>query len=111
MIAPKRRGSQVADEFVRRVRAALGSELRAVYWFGSRVQGTSNRDSDFDLLVETEKPLSPEERDRVLDVTIDIISEHDCLLDVHYYTTHELHAAPYAHTPFVQRVLEEACVL
>jgi predicted nucleotidyltransferase len=83
----------------------------AVHWFGSRALRRGSTDSDYDLLVETQAPLSTLQRNRVLDITMDISAARDCLLDVHYYTTEELHSSPYARTPFVQRVLEEALVL
>jgi predicted nucleotidyltransferase len=111
MVGFTQSGDQIVREFTRRLHESLGVAVRGVHWFGSRVRGQGSADSDYDLLVETVETLTPSQRDRIVDITMDISAAHNCTLDVHYYTTAELHSSPYAHTPFVQRVLEEALVL
>ena len=98
----------IVREFAGRVRRILGEKVVAVRWFGSRARGEERLDSDFDLLLETTRPLTAAERDEVVDATIDIEADYDCLLDVHYYTTQEIRTRPFSMTPFVMRVLEEA---
>jgi predicted nucleotidyltransferase len=101
-------GRTVVEDFSRRVHATLGAVVRTVHWFGSRVRGEASADSDYDVLVETARPLTSDERDRILDITLDISVQHDCLMDVHYYTSAELHDPWYARTPFTDTVLTEA---
>lgn len=102
---------QIVEQFVTRVRHALGPVVIAVYWFGSRARGTGENDADFDLLVETTSALSSSQRDGILDISIDIAAEYGCLLDVHYYTSEELRSPPCSRTPFIMNVLEESTVL
>jgi hypothetical protein len=68
-------------------------------------------DSDYDILIETARPLRSEERDKILDITLDITVSTDCLMDVHYYTSGELRDPRYARTPFIDAVLAEAVAL
>jgi predicted nucleotidyltransferase len=98
---------RTVEEFASRVRKLLATNLVHVHWFGSRSRGEGNADSDVDLLVETERALTPGERDMVADISIDLAAEFGCLLDVHYYTRSELHRPPYSRTPFVHTVMEE----
>jgi predicted nucleotidyltransferase len=111
MVTITQSDDQIVRDFAQRLHKVLGAAVRGVHWFGSRARGEGSADSDYDLLVETAVTLTPSQRDRIVDVTMEISAAHDCTLDVHYYTTDELHVSPYAHTPFVQRVLEEALVL
>ena len=42
---------RVVERFASRLRATLGSDLRALWLYGSRSRGTAHPDSDVDLLV------------------------------------------------------------
>jgi predicted nucleotidyltransferase len=104
-------GDGIAREFASRLRASLGSAVQRVYCFGSWARGMGTPDSDVDLLVETQVPVTSAERDQVADIAIDLTSESGYALDVHYYTTRELRSSPYSGTPFVKTVLAEARVV
>lgn len=97
----------IVEEFSRRVRQVLGSEIVAVYWFGSRARGEGRADSDYDLLIETRQSPVESERDAVADVALDITAETGALLDIHYRTTEVLsHKA--LRTPFIDTILQES---
>ena len=101
----------VVREFARRVRARLGTGVVAVRWFGSRRAGGAAPDSDVDILLETETPLSSAERDLVLDTSVEMAAAYGCALDVHYYTSRELRSRRFRRTPFLINVLREGAVV
>ncbi len=101
----------VVAEFSERVRQALGSELVAVYWFGSRARNEGSDDSDYDIFVETVGWLSEEERDRVVRDTVDISARRGVVIDVHYGTQDRLHGPNRFLTPFRETVLAEGVVV
>ena len=111
MVSRIHNGTETVEDLARQLRDALGTVVVSVRWFGSRAHGGGTADSDFDILIETARPLTPSERNRTLDIVIDLSAERDCLMDVHYYTTRELHDSPFARTPFVDTVLAESVVL
>lgn len=97
----------VVDEFSFRVRAALGSRLKTIYWFGSRAQNRGREDSDYDFYVETVGGMSALDRDRVVGITVDISGRSGVVLDVHYGTQERLHGPNRFLTPFRETVLAE----
>lgn len=97
--------SDIVNIFRKRLFLNLGTNLVAVYWFGSTANKACNADSDIDLLVETTKPLTPSQRDQVADIAIDLCAESGLLLDIHYYTTKEMTHSPYSHSPFIESIM------
>jgi len=53
--------SIIHDE-VMRVSRKLGIEVREIILFGSRARGTARKDSDWDILILTDRPLGWRER-------------------------------------------------
>ena len=98
---------RIAHGFSTRVRQALGSRLVSVYWFGSRARGKGSPDSDFDFLLETIGSLTPEERDLVADIAVDLSADYGVLLDIHTRTS-EAMKRRHPFSLFVRTVLEEA---
>jgi predicted nucleotidyltransferase len=97
----------VVDEFGTRVRKALGARLVAVYWFGSRAREEGRDESDYDLFLESATRLSPEERDRVVRISVEISGKQGVVMDVHYGTYDQLHGPHRFMTPFRETVLAE----
>ena len=102
---------ELVREFAHQVRARLGPGVVAVRWFGSRRAGGAAPDSDVDILLETETPLSSAERDLVLDTSVEMAAAYGCALDVHYYTSRELRSQRFRRTPFILSVLSEGAVV
>jgi len=86
----KPKTDRIVEQFRTRVRDALGSALVAIYWFGSRAKGEGSADSDYDLLLETTRRLTEQERDRVADVAIDVSADYGVLFDIHERTSEAL---------------------
>jgi uncharacterized protein len=72
----KSRDAAAVQEFVERVRDALGNNLVEVKLFGSKARGKDQPDSDIDVLVAVEKG-SVEVEDEVLDIAFDTNLKHD----------------------------------
>ena len=98
----------VVTKFKARVNAALAEKLVAVYWFGSTARNNASNESDIDILIETTSTLTRSERDQVTDIVIDLCAETNTVLDIHYYTAHELNTAPFSYSPFIDTVKREA---
>ncbi len=65
----------IVDKFKNRVCSVLGQNLVTLYWFGSTATGKASLDSDIDLLIETTKPLTPQKRDQIADIAIDLCAD------------------------------------
>lgn len=94
------------EEFSAGVRAVLGAELVAIYWFGSRARGRGMPDSDYDFLIETKGRLSEQERDGVTDIAVDLSADRGVLLDIHYRTSETI-VRDATRSPFIEAVLKE----
>lgn len=103
----ERNQKSIVDEFAKRIRRLQNMNVLQLHWFGSRARNSGTADSDFDFLIETDEPLSESQRNAVADIAVDISADYGVLLDLHFYTAKELREPPYAHTPFVQSILEE----
>jgi len=101
------RPDPVVAEFGARVRAVLGPNIEAVYWFGSRARGEGRPDSDYDLLLATRRRLTETERDRVADVAVDLTVQWGVLLDIHMRTS-EAMVRDATRSPLIASVLKEA---
>ncbi len=97
---------EIVSQFSARVREILGDKLVHIYWFGSRARGEGSEDSDYDILLETARRLTKDERDRVADVAVDISAERGVLLDIHERTS-EAVLRKHPFSVFTQTVLEE----
>ena len=101
----------VIEQFRTQVRKALGSALVSLYWFGSRVRGDNNENSDYDLLLETDGEITEKQRDLVADLAVDISASFGAWLDIHYRTAKWMSTPPYSFSPFVQSVRSEGVLL
>lgn len=97
----------IVDIFKERVKFVLGPDFVSLYWFGSTATGKTNPESDIDLLLVIKSPLSPQDRDHVADIAIDLCSDYGFLLDIHYYTKGEMEQSPYSFSPFLKAVTNE----
>jgi predicted nucleotidyltransferase len=76
------------------LQSALGENFVRLYHYGSRVGGGADRDSDYDVLCVTRRPLSPREMDEVMDRRIDLQLDRDVFFDLHFFTSDEIESPP-----------------
>jgi uncharacterized protein len=82
-----------------------------VLLYGSVARGTPDEDSDYDVLILTDAPLSTREEDTVTDVFYDLELERGIVISTMFYTK-DFWAAPLAQVmPFHQRVQEDGVVI
>ena len=101
----------VVEEFGARVRRLLGPKVAAIYWFGSRARGEGRDESDYDLFLESAAKLSPEDRDRVVRISVEISGKQGVVMDVHYGTHEQLHGPHRFMTPFRETILAEGVLV
>lgn len=69
----------MAVEFARQARERLGPRVRRIVLFGSRARGDSRNDSDYDVVVVVDRR-SPEVREALLAIEVDILDRHGSLV-------------------------------
>jgi predicted nucleotidyltransferase len=97
----------VVEDFGVKVRAALGDNIEAVYWFGSRARGEGTADSDYDILIATRRRLTEEDRDSVADIAVDFSAKRGVLMDIHIRTS-EAMVRDAERSPLIATVLRES---
>ena len=77
-------------QFKRKVSGLYGRKLREVILYGSWARGDATSDSDIDLAVVLEGPVSPSaEIDRMIDIITNIDLHYDVLLSVYPVSTND----------------------
>ena len=69
----------VALEFARVVRSRLGERARRIILFGSRARGDARPESDYDVVVVVDRR-TPEVREALLEIEVDIMDRHGSLV-------------------------------
>lgn len=79
--------------------------------YGSVARGAQNEESDYDVLILTDAPLSTKEEDAVTDAVYDLELEQGIVISMLFYTK-DFWTAPLAQVmPFHLRVLEDGVVI
>ncbi len=94
------------QDIVRRIVEAFAP--RRVVLFGSRARGTARPDSDVDLMIEMETPLSP--ADRALSI-LRLFGLRSWAMDVIVFTPYEIAAQRHSPTSLVRAIESEGKVL
>src|SRR3989339_763733 len=82
-----------------------------VLLYGSVARGTQDEESDYDVLILTDAPLSTKEEDAVTDAVYDLELEQGIVVSTLFYTK-DFWAAPLAQVlPFHQRVRQTGMVI
>lgn len=93
------------------LQSVLGDDFVRLYHYGSRVEGGAEPDSDYDLLCVTKRPVSRQQRDKILEKQIDIEVADDVLFDLHFYSEEQLRTPPLSFTPYVQHATRDSIVI
>jgi predicted nucleotidyltransferase len=106
----KSKDAAAIDEFVRRLRAALGNNLIEVKLFGSKATGKDQPESDIDVLVAVEKG-GVEIEDEVLDIAFETNLKHEVYISPRVIDRATLADPVWRITPFLKAIAEEGIPL
>ena len=93
------------------LQSVLGENFVRLHHFGSRVVGRAARDSDYDVLCVTRRPLSRQERDDVMDRRIDLQLAHDVFFDLHFFSNDEIQSPPVDCVLFLEQAIGDGVVV
>ncbi|MBI4322573.1 MAG: nucleotidyltransferase domain-containing protein [Chloroflexi bacterium] len=99
-----------AEEFARRVIAALGERIDAIVLYGSVARGEAKRYSDIDVLVIGPSREAEKEVDNIAG-NIWERSDYNALITVVYLTREQFRERARSGSPFIANVLEDGVVL
>ncbi|MDR1168533.1 MAG: nucleotidyltransferase domain-containing protein [Heliobacteriaceae bacterium] len=94
----------VVDEIAQKLRNALKETLEGfegLYVFGSQVRGDAHEDSDIDIVVLTDKPLSYDTDKSIWRIVGKLEYDYDTFLDVHPKTREQLELNYFFHEEVV----------
>ncbi|MEI7880059.1 MAG: nucleotidyltransferase domain-containing protein [bacterium] len=83
-----KRVEKAVREYAGLVRKRLGSHVEQVVLFGSRARGTAQDTSDYDFLLVVDRR-TPDLREAVLDVGVEMLNRYDRLFAALIYTNEE----------------------
>lgn len=101
----------VAEEFARRVIAALDGAVDSIVLYGSVARGQARRDSDIDVLVISQQP--DVIRKRVSEICSDFTYERDYsfFISTMHYSRDELLRLVQLRSPYLANVVGEGIIL
>src|SRR5512142_942957 len=106
----KPKDAAALEEFVRKLRAALGNNLVEVKLFGSKATGKDHPDSDIDVLVSIEKS-GVEVEDEVLDIAFETNLKYEVYISPRVIDRATLADPVWRITPFLKAIAEEGIPL
>ena len=106
----KSKDAGAIDEFVGRLRAALGNNLIEVKLFGSKATGKDQPESDIDVLVAVDKGGADVE-DEVLDIAFETNLKHEVYISPRVIDRATLTDPVWRITPFLKAIAEEGIPL
>jgi hypothetical protein len=93
------------------LQCVLGDNFVRLYHFGSRIEGGAAPDSDYDVLCVTQRPLSREQRDEVLDRRMDLELARDIFFDLHFRQQEEIESGSAHYSPYVDHAISVGVVV
>lgn len=106
----KSKDAAALEEFVERVRAALGNNLVEVKLFGSKATGKDQLESDIDVLVAVQEG-GVEIEDQVLDIAFDTNVKHEVYISPRVIGRATLADPVWSITPFLRAIAKEGLTL
>ena len=100
-----------AEEFARRVTAALGEQVDSLVLFGSVARGEAKRDSDVDILIISSEPTDI--RESLSEIRSEFAYERDytSLISMVHFGREEFFHLISMGSPFIKTILEEGDIL
>jgi len=80
----------------------------SLFLYGSVARGAHDPDSDYDILVLTDTPLSEREENRIENAVYDVQRQHGLVIATTYYAKEEWEAPLRRATPFHQAVVQDS---
>lgn len=106
----KSKDAAALEEFLRKLRAALGNNLIEAKLFGSKATGKDEPDSDIDVLVVV-KDGNVGTEDRVLDVAFDVNLANEVYISPRVIDRSILNDPVWSITPFLRAISKEGIIL
>ena len=96
--------------FVTQVKQSLGRNIVSIRLFGSKVRGTSQPDSDIDVLVAV-RQLSSKVKDAIIDIAFDVNLEFGVYISPRVVLGKIFTTRVWRITPFIKNVQKEGILL
>jgi uncharacterized protein len=93
------------------LQSVLGDNFVRLCHYGSRVEGSADPESDYDVLCVTQRPLNRQEIDVVMDRRIDLQLDYNVFFDLHFFSDQEIKSPPIECLPFLQHAVVEGMVV
>ena len=106
----KSKDAAALEEFLRKLRAVLGSNLVEAKLFGSKATGRDQADSDIDVFIVVQDGKGGIE-DQVLDIAFDVNLNHDVYISPRVVDSSVLSDPVWSITPFLQAIAKEGISL
>ena len=97
-------------ELVRGILAVIPVGVHAIILYGSVARGTDERDSDVDIALVLDSPLTPEQEDRLADLVVELDLKYDRVFSVIDLAQSDLERYTDV-IPFYRNVQKEGIVL
>jgi predicted nucleotidyltransferase len=102
------------DEILKVIKDRLNQyspvEVDRILLFGSRVNGTAQIDSDYDILIILSKTASWQERDEIRNLMGDVSIDNNILINSHFISLPELNGLR-GKQPYIQQAMEQSIAL
>ena len=72
------------------LRIKYQNSLKSVILFGSRANGLTNEESDYDILILLDKDYSGKDENEILDICYEIDLKYNIIIDLHLLSLKEL---------------------
>jgi predicted nucleotidyltransferase len=93
------------------LRSELGTIFVCLYHHGSRLSGDADPESDYDVVCVTSRQLTRQEKNHLVDRSLDIQFERGVVYDLHFYSRTEIATPPLSCTPFLVHLQEEGVLV
>lgn len=94
---------------LKKIKAELSCQfdnlISRVILFGSRMDKTARKSSDYDVLIVLNEQISWQDKDKILDVITEMNLKYELIIDAHIISVPELHTIK-GRQPYILKALE-----